>query len=336
MVDYSKWDRMVFGDSDDEKDATNHGAPRVTSLNSPGRVTIGIDGSVEIGQSSLSSSNSRVNAGGPSVAKSGNAHDGHGGMEENVKKKQRLQQWQANLAHNGGQHHTTIQTEEKSGITLPIYWSQDRYAITFRLGFPPKLFPSKSIRVRVTGALTYKDRFSAVGSGAMSGYKTEDGQDDSAFGAIEIVSLTNDNSETLLLSGKLPRPVYLNQDEDEIGFDIEDDLSADATPTNAQSTKFITIVLPKAVPMEGMIIWWERPLLGFPKIDVSSIQGRRNSAERVMSVEEYNASMDRKQSSTTKEEPSTKEAFAKAWQDAHEKFREKVKAREAQDINVED
>jgi hypothetical protein len=274
--------------------------------------------------------------GGPTVAKSGKAHDGHDDMEENVKKKHRMQQWQANLVHNGGQHHTTIQTEEKADITLPIYWSQDRYAITFRLGFPPLLFPSKSIRVRVTGALNYKDRFSAVGSGAMSGYKPEDGQDDSAFGSIEIVSLAIGNSETLLLSGKLPRPVYLNQDDDEIGFDIEDNLSADATSTNTQSTKFVTIVLPKAVPMEGMIIWWERPLLGFPKIDVSSIQDRNNSMERVMSVEEYNASVDRKQSATTKGESSTKEAFAKAWKDAHEKFREKVKTREAQEINVDD
>ncbi|KAL3794420.1 hypothetical protein HJC23_012957 [Cyclotella cryptica] len=333
MVDYSKWDRMDFSDSDNDKDAESHHAPRVTSLSSPGRVTIGTDGSVEIGQSALPPNNSRVTADVSSVSKSEKAHDLHLSTEENAKKKQRLLQWQTNLTHNGGQHHTTIQTEENTEITLPIYWSQDRYAITFRLGFPPLLFPSKSIRVRVTGALNYKDRFSAVGSGAMSGYKAGDGQDDSAFGAIEIVSLATDKSETLLLSGKLPRPVYLNQGEDEIGFDIEDNIAADIESNN---TKFVTIVLPKAVPMEGMIIWWERPLLGFPTIDVSLINDRNNSMERVMSVEEYNASMDRKQSAKTKGESSKKEAFAKAWRDAHEKFREKVKTREPQDINVDD
>jgi hypothetical protein len=323
MVDYSKWDRMDFSDSDDDGDANNHMAPRVTSLDSPGRVTIGTDGTLEIGQSSVSSDKSAAAA-----RNSGKSHASNNGEEA---RQEKLQKWHNQLSHNGGQHHVTI-TKSNTAIQSPIYWAQDRYAITFRLGFPPLLFPSKTIRVKVLGALNYKDRHSAVGSGAMSGYK-EIGEDGTAFGSLEIIAIQSDG-ETILLSGQLPRPVYLNQDEDEVGFDIEDNLLANSS-RDAECTKFVTITLPKAVPMEGMIIWWDCPLLNFPKINVSSIQERRNP-ERVMSVEEYNASMDRKQSATDAGGESKKEAFAKAWNEAHQMFREKVKTREAKQINVDD
>lgn len=324
---------MEFSDSDEDSNG-NH-APRVTSLNAPGRVTIGTDGSLEIGKSSLPHTRSGMNTA-ASVA-AAQAQAGATGSEEQARKKQKLQQWITKLTHNGGQHHKIVQTSDKNDITLPIYWSQDRYAVTLRLGFSHLLFPSKSIRVRVTGALNYKDRFSAVGSGAMSGYKEETQDGSIAFGAVEIVSVGVDRHEVVLLSDKLPRPIYLNQDEDEVGFDIEDNNLVDdtTTPDATKCTKFVAMTLPKAVPMEGMIIWWEHALEMLPKIDTSSIQERNNSVERVMSIEEYNASMDKKQSSTPVE-ASKKEAFAKAWNEAHQMFRERVKERDKQEINVEE
>jgi len=320
MVDYSKWDRMDFSDSED--DSSQH-APRVTSLNSPGRVTIGTDGSLEIGKSSLPSNRSAI-----PVAAAEN-------VKEDERKKRKLNEWKAKLTHNGGHHHVTIRTDEMKEVELPIYWSQDRYAVTLRLGFSHFAFPSKSIRVRVKGSLDYKDRFSAVGSGAMSGYKEEGPDDSTAFGEIEIASIGVGKSETLLLSGKLPRPIHRNQDEDEIGFDIEDKLIEEDTTDDTKCTKFVTISLPKAVPMEGMVIWWEHALLSLPKIDTSMIQERSNACNRVMSIEEYNESMDKKKSSASGDE-SKKETFAKAWNEAHQMFREKVQAREKQEIQVDD
>lgn len=323
MVDYSKWDRMDFSDSDD--DSSQH-APRVTSLNSPGRVTIGTDGSLEIGKSSLPSNRPGVMAV-PAVTSEKAKTD--------ETKKRKFDEWKTKLTHNGGHHHITIRTDETKEVKLPIYWSQDRYAVTLRLGFSHFVFPSKSIRVRVRGSLDYKDRFSAVGSGAMSGYKEEGPDDSMAFGEIEIVSTGVDKSETLLLSGKLPRPIYRNQDEDEIGFDIEDKQIYEDTTGETKCTKFVTVSLPKAVPMEGMMIWWEHALLDLPKIDTSMIQERNNVGNRVMSIEEYNECMDKKKSSALGDR-SKKEAFAKAWNEAHQMFREKVEAREKQEIHVED
>jgi hypothetical protein len=330
MVDYSKWDRMEFSDSEDDVEP-NHQAPRVTSLDTPGRVTIGTDGCLEIGESSLPPNRSCH------AAAAVNAQPDQSSVKELARKKQKLQQWREELTHNGGTHHVSIPTKDEGHVELPIYWAQDRYAITLRLGFPDRLFSPKSICVKVTGALNYKDRFSAVGSGAMSGYKEMNEDGSAAFGEIKITSAAADKHETVLLCDKLPRPVFLNQDEDDVGFDIEDILTEQtAAPGDQLCTKFVTITLSKAVPMEGMTIWWEHALLSLPKIDTTQIRERTNPVDRVMTVEEYNESMDRNQSTASAGDASKKEAFAKAWNEAHQMFREKVKAKEKQEINVDD
>lgn len=99
------------------------------------------------------------------------------------------------------------------------------------MGFSPEPFPTRDIRVGVKGALKYADRFSAVGSGVMNDSSDNNDIDGTAsFGLIEIVSLLSNNNnhnesrETVLLAGKLPHPIHLNQDEDEIDFEIEDNI----------------------------------------------------------------------------------------------------------------
>ena len=49
MVDYTKWDKMEFSDSDEDDDESSSGVPRVTSLNQAAKVTIGVDGTLNIG-----------------------------------------------------------------------------------------------------------------------------------------------------------------------------------------------------------------------------------------------------------------------------------------------
>jgi len=84
--------------------------------------------------------------------------------------------------------------------------------------------------------------------------------------------------------------------------------------------------MPKAVPMHGLVLWWDCPIVGFPKIDVSSIQDRHVS----------NASVGSEAKSSGKSSSSNvgkKEAFQKAWDEAHDMFREKMKKKEKQIIS---
>ena len=69
-----------------------------------------------------------------------------------------------------------------------------------------------------------------------------------SFELIEIVSLLSNNNnnnnnhnegrETVLLAGKLPHPIHLNQDEDEIDFEIEDNILCSDDGTKEQGDPF--------------------------------------------------------------------------------------------------
>ncbi|KAL7527717.1 hypothetical protein ACHAXR_002091 [Thalassiosira sp. AJA248-18] len=332
MVDYSKWDRMDFSESDNDEEESS---PRVTSLDQPGKVTIGSDGSLEIGKSSVPPqprthslvASSQMSAQEiPTVSGSvgGDVVDISSRELNNKQKNSNARQWLSQLTHNGGKHQCTATTNQKE-IKLPIYWSQDRHTITLRLGFPSATIPTRSVRTRVKGALKYADRFSAVGSGVMSGYKDDSSDNETSHGSVEIISLSNENQEEkILLTGKLPRPVHLNQDEDEIDFEIEDNLDEGASAGDCNCNKLVTIVMPKAVPMAGMVLWWDCPLVGYPQIDVSTIQERNLSKQT------------KGEGGVIQQTDEKKEAFQKAWDEAHTMFREKMKTKEKQSIDVDE
>ena len=325
MVDYSKWDRMEF--SSDEDDDGEDTTPRVTSLDEPARVTIG-SGGVQFERSSPepldndpSPKRSKQEFRKPpavvptvSSSRSGDAIDisqledvsegagEHQGNSTTASTQQdRLKRWSKDLTNNGGHLSCDVSVMDGSDLKVPLYWSQDRYAVTLRLGFPPSVFSTKSIRVRVVGALKYCDRNSAVGNGGI-------GEREPSFGSIEIVSVARDhgqsNEETVLLRGRLPRPIHLNEDEDEIQYEIEDNLCITPSGDDQVCTKLVAVTLPKAVPMSGMVLWWDCPLVGLPKIEMSFVDEKR-------------------------------ETYKQAWDKAHEMFREKVKARERQSIDVD-
>ena len=364
MVDYTKWDKMEFSDSDEDDDESSSGVPRVTSLNQPGKVTIGADGTLNIGKSDIPSPQSRESLESqkksqskpsqsmpkkevlPTVSgsKSGDTIDisnSNDILVNNMSTQQqhdnKMQQYKNKLTNNGGEHYckvtlpTSISNKSTEEIKLPIYWSQDRYTITLRMAFPSSIFPTKTIRVRVNGALKYSDRYSAVGSGTMNGGEESD------YGSVEVVSIIShqgkDDEEIMLLKGKLPHPIHLNQDEDGIDFEIEDnnlvvvdvgdDISKDeCNNKNNNNNKLVTIIMPKAVPMSGMVIWWDCPLVGYPKINVSAIQDRSKRGGGDINE--------------TTQQGMKKEAFQVAWEEAHKMFKEKMKTREKQEINVND
>ncbi|KAL7527176.1 hypothetical protein ACHAWF_002066 [Thalassiosira exigua] len=355
MVDYSKWDRMDFGSSSSESDSDDGGGgggggaggpPRVTSLDRPGRVTVRPDGRIDVAASSspspsrtqspaeaASSSEKRRRAGGiPSVSggESGDVVDiSPGGGPSNGSRGEAGERRRSTLTRDGGSHAVPIVvdgTERK----LPLCWSQDRHTVVLSLGFPPQIFPTRGIRVRVEGALSYEERERAVGggggatSGGIAGGNAGEeaggeGGKEASFGSVEVVSVSNEaKEETALLKGNLPRPIHLDRDEEEVDWEIEDRLGEDDDDDDDERkcTKLVTIAMSKAAPMAGMALWWDRPLTGHPTIDVSTIRGRRGANE------------------TGNDE--TKEAFRNAWEEAHATFRERVEAREKTTVEVDD
>lgn len=62
--------------------------------------------------------------------------------------------------------------------------------------------------------------------------------------------------------------------------------------------KVVLVTLYKAVPMEGVCIWWRRPLMNFPEIDIVNNESA----------------------------PSKSKEFLQAWDEAHRLFREKKKS----------
>jgi hypothetical protein len=351
MVDYSKWDRMEFSDSDSEgsnNDKDDDDGPRVTSLNQPGKVTIGADGSIQIDQSSSAASSTQqqqkekeddlssssdlpvvsgsISGNAVDISSLPNAKVDDG--DDNITQQQRIEK---QLTRNGGRHTTTISTNQGQ-IHLQIYWSQDRYAVTLRVGFPTTQFPSRTIRVKVVGALKYEDRHSAVGSGSMMtdyiAKRNNNNDDNPSYGSVTIVSVSSESQETVLFNGLLPRPIHLNQDEDEVEFEIENAnniTNDDNTEEDLCCDRFVSIIMPKAVPMHGLVLWWDSPIVGFPKIDLSSIhQGDRQNVSDKNSLG----------SEATKNSKSGNyEAFQKAWDEAHVMFREKMKKKEKQIIS---
>ena len=141
-----------------------------------------------------------------------------------------------------------------------LYWSQDRHSVTLRL----ELAAAEKIKsVTVDGILPYADRWSAVGT-------------------TKPKLVVCRSSDLLLLEGELPHPVHLEEDSDDgiVDWSIEDGV--------------LCIILHKAVPMQGLSVWWRRPLMEFPEADLGEVRG------------EGGASKD----------------FLAAWEEAHKIFRE--------------
>lgn len=156
---------------------------------------------------------------------------------------------------NGGE-------ETIPGNQRRLFWSQDRYSVCIRIELGNG---DKVDSVIVGEAFPFADRFCAVGT-----VKPK---------------LTVKLADTsCLVEGELPHPVHLAQDEDEIEWSVE------RSPSDA---RFVAIALYKAVPMQGLSLWWRRPFMSFDEIELG------------------------------KESTKTSNEFLEAWEEAHRLFREK-------------
>jgi len=172
--------------------------------------------------------------------------------------------------------------ETTSDPNRRLYWAQDRYSVTLRL----ELVGGEKVRsVDVEGILPYSDRWSAVGS------------------IKQRISFISTASE-VLLDGELPHPVHLAEEDSEDGvldWSVEDSNIADG-----KRYRFLAVTLHKAVPMQGVSLWWRRPLSEFPEAEIDAVRGDGASSP----------------SSNSKD-------FVVAWEEAHKLFREGKQKRAA-------
>jgi hypothetical protein len=389
MVDYSKWDRMDYGDSSSDDDDEESNTPRVTSLDRPGRVIIGpggsslevVDGGIGGGgpmSSTKSNSKSKSSSGGrvvgDDIASTTTVVDRRVD-ESSSSSTSKVDAWRVRATRNGGECRAAVVVVASSSSPIaettstaahprpPLYWSQDRNVVVLRMAYDSSKYTTKGLRVRVTGALDYVDRFSAVGGG-----DDDDGDGIPSHGTVEVIHIRAEDGrdcnggETTLLRGRLPRPIHLNEDENEIDFEFEERPTSTVAVVGGGETfdRVVTIFLPKAVPMAGMTIWWDRPLVGYPSIDVSAICDRGGGGGRSGFVGDGggegggrvggggrggDADNDDVPSSCLPPTPTTTceggneyegggGAFRRAWDEAHEAFRERAKTREKLVIDV--
>jgi len=212
-----------------------------------------------------------------------------------------------------------------------LYWTQDRYEVTLRYQLHET---EKVTSVGVDGILPYRDRCSAVGS-AKPRLTCRADQRAGEGGGNKKQSLP----VVLLEGSELPHPVHLaeeddagdNNGDDHLDWSVvvlEDELAsmvvipeANEPPGSRSSrnsrTRFLVITLRKAVPVPDVTVWWRRPLVAFPEVDLETI---RNDDGGCYS-----------QARGTRGVPSGD--FRAAWEEAHRIFRAGQEKRKQRDRN---
>ena len=165
---------------------------------------------------------------------------------------------------------------EKGGSTrvgvAECLWTQDRETVTLRFLIPADR-SAKGWNVRIKGMLKYLDRK---------------------------VGVTSDKPTLVICQGDfvllpptaLPHPVHGAQDD----TDEEGTVDWNIERSNNDGTAFIAVNLLKAAPMDGVVVWWNRPLEGADEIAMDWRSGAASSN------------------------------FQQAWDEAHRQFREKMAA----------
>jgi len=332
-VDYSKWDRMDFSDDDDENDNdsselnnSSSTKPRVTTLDGPSRITRDPDGTINIvgdsdiptarqqqqqqPQHKLTTVKTKTNnvTSSPITTERSVAHD----TKKEDEQQQQHDKQVSILTRNGS---SFIDSVTKSRV----YWCQDRQDVTISIEYDPdEIHSGKYVNVELKGALPFRNRFCAVGStggGGINNIGTGN------KGSLYVSSFHPKNEKRLLLHGDLPHFVHLAEEEDDdddtnnVDWEIIDRVQSNNTQ-NEKKKKLIRITLHKASPMEGVTLWWSKPLVHCPEVDVTSMQDRHQQRSSNSSKSD-DGGIDNKKNKG--------EEFKKAWDEAHMLFRERMK-----------
>ena len=263
-IDYSKWDRMQFSDDEDDEQTL----PRVTRLNEPSQVTISPQGAMAVpspvDQASREKKDTLMSTGSNTSTSKPKTQDEIVQMEKSSSPRV-SSKIPASWTTKGGKTCLDGQTD--------LIWTQDRESVTLRF-----LVPAKSTvqgwNVQVTGRLSYANRKVGVSTDVKP----------------SLHIFQRGTNYVLLPKTALPFPIHCAQDDDSdendsVDWNIE---------RSASNEAYITIHLLKASPMDGVVLWWNRPLEGAEEID--------------MPWRSTQASSD----------------FQQAWDEAHRQFLEKM------------
>ena len=267
-IDYSKWDNLDAYSSDDEDEKTT--APCVTRLDAPSKITFGGRGekndSVFVSpQSNMATPSLPMLA--PSTAETLTPDS-----------KPRSTKIGDGVSPSWTDHGGLLEiSNDGNSSKRKLYWAQDRYTVFLRV----ELRVGEKVQsVSVEGILPYGERFTAVG------------QNKPKLKCLSTASV-------VLLEGDLPHHVHLTEEDSDEGI-------IDWTVMVIDSEhRFLVITLPKAVPMQGLSIWWRRPTMSFSEVDMSVVRG--SGGENAGS-----------NGGASKE-------FLDAWKEAHDMFREAKK-----------
>lgn len=264
-IDYSKWDRMNFSDDDDdEQDDTRNGAgPRVTRLDRPSRVTVSKTGEISVtGEATAQQSPTSIMSKSPVTSSS-----------TSVSKSDAKQSSSDPALPSGW--------TEKGGSTrfggTDIVWTQDRESVTMRFLIADKR-STKGWNVQVTGMLKYADRKAGVATSTKPHLEIR--QQDCVF-----------------IQASLPHPIHGSQDDDDDADEVANGAkSVDWTIERSKNDRaYIAVSFFKAAPMDGVAVWWSRPLEGADDIDMEWRTGSTAASN-----------------------------FQQAWEEAHKQFRQKM------------
>ena len=272
--DYSKWDNLDCSDS--ESEGENDGGPQVTRLDESSSVTFGGGGdSITVAQSPSVPSSS------PSPASTS--------FPTPTPTQSPAAAASKPSTTNGSSF--TYNWAESDGTQSPLHWSQTRDEVVLNLGLPGGV---KSNQITVCGTfLRWNERQTAVGTTKSS---------------IEVKVSLPDRPHDLLLQHRLAHSVFLGEEDDDPNVEL---ITPDWEIVAVGGTRYLRVVLGKAVPMAGVSVWWSRL---FEKgscdgeredVDVETMEGRGNRKKG-------------EKAATMKE----------AWDEAHKMFVEKMKQKQ--------
>ena len=297
-IDYSKWDNLEVSD-DEEEDEQQHDAPfftgsggattttlnsgmRVTRLEAPSKVTFG-------------GSQQKSDASG-NLQQSTNVDGQIYGTKSTIPKLEASNESSATATtpHEDHDNNTTTSVSVPDAWIAkgascqvkgtPLHWSQDRYSVTLRFGLPLQegaekaANPSSKWKCRINGpVLSYADRNTAVSA---------------ERSRLQIWNANEPSSSTeYLVDEEISYPIHWEEDsEGEVDWTIE-------RLSHNSKQSFFTISLMKASPMDGLVLWWKKPLASCPEVTVN----------------------DPSKASATD--------FQQAWKEAHEQFRDSVQSK---------
>ena len=345
-IDYSKWDNIGDSDSsdDDEEEERTSAMPRVTRLEEPSQVSFGGPNNTTTTNTSacidITPTSAQSTPSAPSHRHHGNKNTStHSSASNSVSSwtdRGGMVELEPHAAHN--EEAATTTTRRK------LYWSQDRYSVTLRVQLHDKpldggdedaaLLEGEATRwdaekidaVGVEGIVPYANRYCATGTARpilrCHGHLPRRTGTPTTTTATMMTSV-------VLFEGVLPHPVHLEHDdegEQTIDWSVvmreheketvttENENEEAGTRSSSRCRRFLMITLYKAVPMQGMFVWWRRPLMQFPELALEHVKQDTNSTSSTGS--DSNTSKDATAASFSSHD------FLQAWDEAHKLFKE--------------